>query len=506
MAAMVAGTERDGQSRAGARSASRQNADGAKTSGSDSIAPAAGVTLGGRGLDPPEKETIDALIPPSLMLEQFEQFTQWLFGHVLGWANIIQIPALVLTAGIAWLLCRPVRAWLTGRLNQVRTSSHHDWLAQHHTWVIDRLIPLITPIAWVTGLWISVSVAEQAGWPHEAAQIAINLVLAWLVIRLAADVVPNAALAQLIAVLAWVVAALNIVHLLGPTLDLLDRAAIVIGGLRVSLLTVVKGVLSLTVLLWAATVGSALFERRMTRVSEITPRARVLLGKLLKTTLVTLAVVLSLASVGVDLSTFALFTGALGVGVGLGLQRTVSNLFSGIVLLLDKSIKPGDVIEVGGTYGWVSALGARYVAVETRDGTEFLIPNEDIVTHQVVNWSHNDERVRLKIPIRVPHDSDLDQVMALMREAAAVPSRVLTSPLPNVLIMAFGESAIELELRFWIADAQNGVHNVKSQVLYEIWRLFQQQGIRIPYPKRDLYLRSSARSETSPEKIGRSGA
>ena len=232
MAAMVAGTERDGQSRAGARSASRQNADGAKTSGSDSIAPAAGVTLGGRGLDPPEKETIDALIPPSLMLEQFEQFTQWLFGHVLGWANIIQIPALVLTAGIAWLLCRPVRAWLTGRLNQVRTSSHHDWLAQHHTWVIDRLIPLITPIAWVTGLWISVSVAEQAGWPHEAAQIAINLVLAWLVIRLAADVVPNAALAQLIAVLAWVVAALNIVHLLGPTLDLLDRAAIVIGGLR----------------------------------------------------------------------------------------------------------------------------------------------------------------------------------------------------------------------------------------------------------------------------------
>jgi small-conductance mechanosensitive channel len=334
-------------------------------------------------------------------------------------------------------------------------------------------------------------VAQQVGWPDAVAHIAINLVLAWLVIRLAADLVPNAPLAQLIAVLAWVVAALNIVHLLGPTLDLLDRAAVLIGGLRVSLLTVVKGVLSLTVLLWAATVGSALFERRMTRVSEITPRARVLLGKLLKTTLVTLAVVVSLASIGVDLSTFALFTGALGVGVGLGLQRTVSNLFSGIVLLLDKSIKPGDVIEVGGTYGWVSALGARYVAVETRDGTEFLIPNEDIVTQQVINWSHNDERVRLKIPVRVPHDSDLDQVMALMREAATVPPRVLASPSPTVLILTFGESAIELEIRFWIADAQNGVHNVKSQVLYEIWRLFQQQGIRIPYPKRDLYVRSS---------------
>jgi small-conductance mechanosensitive channel len=431
-------------------------------------------------------------MPPSLSLAEFEQFTQWLFGDVLGWANIIQIPALVLTAGIAWLLCRPVRTWLVGRLNRVQDDNHLDWLELHRSWVIDRLIPLVTPIAWVSGLWISISVAQQVGWPHAVAQIAISLVLAWLVIRLAADVVPNAPLAQLIAVLAWVVAALNIVHLLGPTLELLDRAAILVGGLRVSLLTVVKGVLSLTVLLWAATVASALFERRMTRVSEITPRARVLLGKLIKTTLVTFAVVLSLTSIGVDLSTFALFTGALGVGVGLGLQRTVSNLFSGIVLLLDKSIKPGDVIEVGGTYGWVSSLGARYVAVETRDGTEFLIPNEDIVTHQVINWSHNDERVRLKIPMRVPHDSDLDQVMVLMLEAAAVPPRVLRSPSPNVLIMAFGESAIELELRFWIADAQNGVHNVKSEVLYEIWRLFQRQGIRIPYPKRDLYVRSSA--------------
>jgi len=192
----------------------------------------------------------------------------------------------------------------------------------------------------------------------------------------------------------------------------------------------------------------------------------VLLGKLLKATLVTLAVVLSLTSIGIDLTTFALFTGALGVGVGLGLQRTVSNLFSEIVLLLDKSIKPGDVIEVGGTYGWVSSLGARYVSVETRDGTEFLIPNEDIITHQVINWSHKSDRVRLKVPVRVPHDSDLDQAaLALMREAASYPERVLAVPAPNALIMAFGETAIELELRFWIQDAQNGVHNIKSQVL-----------------------------------------
>ena len=426
-----------------------------------------------------------------LSFGQTEQLARWLFGDALSLANIAQIPALFLTGAVAWLLCHPVRAHIVAWID--RHPDHHrlDWLVLHRPLATERLVPLITPTVWAIGLWISVSVAQYGDWPHAVVRIALDLLMAWLVIRLAVEMVPNPVLARLIAVLAWSLAALNITHLLGFTLQLLDSAAITVGGLRISLLTVTKGVLSLTVLLWAATLVSTLFDRRITRVSQITPRARVLLGKLLKTTLVSLAVLLSLTSIGVDLSTFALFTGALGVGIGLGLQRTVSNLFSGMVLLLDKSIKPGDIIEVGGTYGWVSALGARYVAVETRDGTEFLIPNEDIITHQVVNWSHNDEHVRLKVQVRVPHDSDLDQVIALMREAAAHPRRILSSPPPNVLILSFSETAIELEVRFWIADAQNGVHNVRSEVLYEVWKLFRQEGIQIPYPKRDLYVRSN---------------
>jgi small-conductance mechanosensitive channel len=432
-------------------------------------------------------------VPFSALLSfgQIEQLARWLFGDALSWANIAQIPALFLTGAVAWLLCHPVRAHIVAWID--RHPDHHrlDWLVLHRPLATERLVPLITPTVWAIGLWISVSVAQYGDWPHAIAQIVLDLLLAWLVIRLVVEMVPNPVLARLIAVLAWSVAALHITDLLGFTLQLLDSAAISVGGLRISLLTVTKGVLSLTVLLWAATLVSTVFDRRITRVSQITPRARVLLGKLLKTTLVSLAVLLSLTSIGVDLSTFALFTGALGVGIGLGLQRTVSNLFSGMVLLLDKSIKPGDIIEVGGTYGWVSALGARYVAVETRDGTEFLIPNEDIISHQVINWSHNDEHVRLKVQVRVPHDSDLDQVIALMREAAARPRRILSSPPPNVLILSFSETAIELEVRFWISDAQNGVHNVKSEVLYEVWRLFRQEGIQIPYPKRDLYVRSN---------------
>ena len=425
-----------------------------------------------------------------IILTHLEKLEQYLLGDVLILANLIQIPAVILTGAIAWLVCRPLQRWTRGRVERIPAHHHLDWIVAHRSWVIDRLIPLIAPIAWAIGLWISVTVAREEGWPNLVTQTAVSLLLAWLAIRLASDLVPYPALARLIAALAWIVASLNIVHLLGPTLDLLDSVALQVAGLRVSILTVVRGVISLAVLLWAASVASDLFERRMTRVPEITPRAQVLLGKLIKTTLVTLAVVLSLTSIGVDFSTFALFTGALGVGVGLGLQRTVSNLFSGIILLLDKSIKPGDVIEVGGTYGWVSSLGARYVSVETRDGTEFLIPNEDIITHQVVNWSHRSDRVRLKVPVRVPHDSDLDQVLVLMLDAASRPPRVLVTPAPTALVMAFGESAIELELRFWIEDAQNGVHNVKSQILYEMWRSFQREGIQIPYPKRDLYMRS----------------
>ncbi len=435
-------------------------------------------------------ETMEPSSVWQIIVQRAQVLETRLLQDVLVFTNLVQIPAVILTGSIAWLICHPVRQWVTRWVERVAEHNHWDWVSHHRDWITERLLPLLTPTAWVIGLWVAVALANRLGWPHDAADITISLLLAWLVIRLAADLVPYAALARLIAVIAWVVAALNIVHLLSPTLALLDSAAVVIGGLRISILTVVKGVVSLAVLLWAATLASDLFERRITRVPEITPRARVLLGKLIKATLITLAIVVSLTSIGVDLSTFALFTGALGVGVGLGLQRTASNLFSGIVLLLDKSIKPGDVIQVGGTYGWVSSLGARYVAVETRDGTEFLIPNEDIITHQVLNWSHKSERVRLKVPVRVPHDSDLDQVLALMLEAASRPPRILSVPPPNVLIMAFGESAIELEMRFWIEDAQNGVQNVKSQVLYEVWRLFQQQGIRIPLPKRDLYVQS----------------
>jgi small-conductance mechanosensitive channel len=168
----------------------------------------------------------------------------------------------------------------------------------------------------------------------------------------------------------------------------------------------------------------------------------------------------------------------------------VSNFVSGITILLDRSIKPGDVIAVGETYGRVQSLGARYISIVARDGREFLIPNEDLVTQQVENWTYSSDQIRLKIPIGISYDSDPRRAIGLCIEAAAAVERVLESPSPSCLLMGFGDSAINLELRFWIGDPKNGVTNVKSDVLLQIWDRFQEHGIEIPNPQRDMNITS----------------
>ena len=361
-------------------------------------------------------------------LGRLDHFLHWLLADILITANLVQIPALAISGGIAWLIARPVTRWILAWIDRQANERPAGWLGRHREWVLAELVPLITPSLWTAGLLVAVNVAQRFSWPHDVARVAVNLLLAWLVIRLVADLVPSRALARLIAITAWSLAALNILELLAPLAAILDSAAMSVGTFRLSVLTLIQGIMALAVLLWAANGVSRLFEERIGLVADLTPRAQVLFGKLLKITLISLAFVVALTSVGIDLSTLAIFTGAVGVGIGLGLQKTVSNLFSGIVLLLDRSIKPGDVIEVGGTYGWVSALGARYISVETRDGTEFLIPNEQIITNQVLNWSHKSERVRLKVDIRAPLDVDVELVLSLMKEAADRPARILKHP------------------------------------------------------------------------------
>jgi len=300
--------------------------------------------------------------------------------------------------------------------------------------------------------------------------------------------VRNPLWSRAVMVCAYTIAILNILDLLTPTLSLLDGLSVTFGNLRVSLLTVLRGMLSLAVLLWVAMLVSGLLERRIQTLPNFTPSVRVLIGKLFKASVITIAIVVSLAGVGIDLTAIAVFSGAVGVGLGFGLQKVVSNLISGIIVLMDRSIKPGDVIQIGDTYGWVSSLGARYVSIETRDGTEFLIPNEDIVTKQVTNWTHRNDLVRLKAKVPVSFKADVPKALQLLTSAAARSPRVLREPRPTALMLGFGDHAIHLELRFWIDDAHNGVRNVTSEVLLESLRLFHENGIEIPLPQRDVHV------------------
>ena len=194
---------------------------------------------------------------------------------------------------------------------------------------------------------------------------------------------------------------------------------------------------------------------------------------------------------GNHLTALTVFGGALGIGIGLGLQKVASNLVSGLTLLMDKSIKPNDVIAVGDTYGWIASLGARYAAVRTRDGIEHLIPNEELITQRVENWSHSDKTVRLKVPVGISYKSDVRLAMRLCLEAAGTVERVLAAPEPRCLLRGFGDSSVDLEIRIWIDDPEEGRANVMSEVLLGVWDRFHEHGIEIPFPQRDLHLKSS---------------
>ena len=215
-----------------------------------------------------------------------------------------------------------------------------------------------------------------------------------------------------------------------------------------------------------------------------------LLSKAFKVTLLTVAVVAALGSLGINLSAFAFIGGTIGVGIGFGLQKVVSNLVCGVILLLDRSIKPGDVIEVGDSYGRIQSLGARYVSVVTRDRFEYLIPNEDLITQQVINWSFTDRLVRLKIGVGVSYNADIHKAMNLMIQAAREVNRVLEVPGPVCQLKDFGDSSVDLELRIWIGDPENGISNVASAIRLAVWDVFQEEHIEIPFPQRDVHVKT----------------
>jgi small-conductance mechanosensitive channel len=351
---------------------------------------------------------------------------------------------------------------------------------------LSRLLPLV--YAWLL-LAVAARVGAGFGANLRLVGIAATLAALWIVLRGSTLLFHDALLARLVAAAAWVIAALDITGLLAPTAAALDSAAITIGTVRLSLLLLAKAVLVIAVLLWGALGLARLIGARLEHVPGLSPSVQTLASNLVKIALVFLALLIGLNAVGIDLTAFTVFSGAIGVGLGFGLQKIVSNFVSGIILLSERSIKPGDVIEVGHTYGYVTALGARYTSVRGRDGKEYLIPNETLITNQVINWSYTNRFVRIDLAFGVAYGTDLRLVRRLAIEAAQQTRRVLPAPPALCHVTEFGDSGINFVLRFWIEDPANGVTNVKGDVYLALWDRFVEHHIEVPFPQRDLHLR-----------------
>ena len=384
---------------------------------------------------------------------------------------------------LAHLLSPTIRRWIEAG---VRQREHTRQLTLR---IVVLLVRHMRMIVFVLLMWLTIFALSFIELTRDDLLVlAANIGTAWVFIVIVTRLIRNQLLRTIVRWSVWSIVTIRLLGLMPEAVELLDSAAINLGSTRLSLLLIVKAAISLAVFIALAGWLSRALGRRLDRVEDISPSMKVLTDKLLKMVIYAIAIIFGLQTIGFDLTSLTVLSGAIGLGLGFGLQKVVSNLVSGVILLLDKSIKPGDVISLGETFGWISSLGARYVSVITRDGREYLIPNEDLITGQVVNWSHSSDLVRLDIFFGVAYASDPHEVRKIAREAAASVDRVVASPAPVCHIVGFGDSSIDLILRFWIRDPTGGLTNVRGNVYLALWDALKAAEVEIPFPRRDVHV------------------
>lgn len=408
--------------------------------------------------------------------------TDWLYANVLTWNMAAQWACILAAYILTAILWSGLERRLTRKVDEKVTSE-----------LGKSLLRAVVDCGNVAAFIIFMQIGAAVFWALElhprVLDAASELAVAWILIRLLTSMMPNRALARGTSILIWTVAALSIFGLLTPITDFLQGLSISVGDTSFNALGAIKGLALAAIFLQAASITSQFTAKRIGSIQDLSPSLRVLMTKAVTVLLYTAAVLFALTSVGIDLTSLAIFSSALGVGVGFGLKTVFSNYVAGILLLMDSSIKPGDTIEVGGVFGVVRDMHGRYASVLTRDGTEYLIPNEQLIAGEVVNWTYSDKNVRLKIPVGIAYGSDVEKAMALLEQATEGVARVLKHPAPASRLVGFGDNSVDLQLRVWIDDADQGVTNVRSQVLLNIWNLFNENGIEFPFPQRDVMLK-----------------
>ncbi len=442
---------------------------------SPSAVPAGAGRKGARKLDQITPELTSAAAGFWADIQAFAQ------SMMVPW-RLYQLAAIAGIYAFAWILKRVISPRFT------------DWLRAKEglpKWQLRWAVVINkrwTLIFFSLTAWLTVAVMQQITWPSRSQiiDIAASVATAILAVQLAGKLIRNRTLSRLVtwAASIWVVSYL--LNVQAQMFILLDRVGVDLGSFRLSVLTVIKALLIMGLLVLAARFLTRTVTDRIKGNEDISPSMQVLAIKVMQLVLYGGAIYIGLKAVGFDLTGLAVLSGAIGVGLGFGLQKVVSNLVSGIIILLDKSVKPGDVISLGETFGWIESLGARFVSVVTRDGKEYLIPNEDLITGQVVNWSHSDEFVRLDLHFCAAYADDPHHVRKVAVEAALGVSRVLKTRAPVCHVTGFGDSSVDYVLRFWIRDPTDGLTNIRGNVYLALWDAFKEHAFSHPFPQREV--------------------
>jgi small-conductance mechanosensitive channel len=423
------------------------------------------------------------------------------FFEILLTRNVLtEIAALAVCLGIGWVAAILLRNHEQFRSIKPQAASSRGDLVAYVTLVI---IPVIAVLGLVI---LARGILYAAHYDVTILDAAMRLVGAYIVIRVA--VLLSAAglgnkswmqnLENRITLALWLAFAADYLGWLDPLINILDNIGIASGKTRITVWSVLKLLFTLTIFVLVAAWISRWIDRRLKKLHTLAPSTRIGLAKFSNAFLIGLSILVGLNTAGVDLTALTVLTGAIGLGLGFGLQSIASNFVSGFVLLMDRSIKPGDVISLSGqsgtsteNFGWVQELRGRYVVVRDRDGIEMLVPNQQLISNAVINWSYTDPRIRLKLPVRVSYHNDPELALKILLQACEGQRRVLRDPPPVSRLMQFGDHGIELELRFWISDPQEGVNNVRSEVNRTIWALFKENNITIPVAQREIHLHNA---------------
>lgn len=435
---------------------------------------------------------MDQIDPDILASAQdlLNQITTFLTSLLLP-SRLIQVVLVVILFGLA----EAIRWFAEPRAERYLRGLEGAPISRMRAYVL--LKNRIRGISFVLLSWSAVVMIQQISiYPSRRylVVIAATVATAWVLIGLVTRMIRNRFLRRLASWVGWIYVTLHYTGFLQAANEFLDSLAITLGDFRLSVFGMIKALVVTAILITLARLVTQTITRRLENNEDITPSVGVLAVKLVQAGLYGAAVFLGLKALGLDLTGLAVLSGAIGVGLGFGLQKVVSNLVSGVIILLDKSIKPGDVISIGDTFGWIESLGARYVSVVTRDGREYLIPNEDLITGQVVNWSHSNDLVRLDLTFGTSYNDDPHAVRKVATAAARSVDRVLKSMEPVCHVTGFGDSSVNYVLRFWIRDPREGLTNVRGQVFLALWDGFKAAGFTIPFPQHEVRLLNPATS------------